>query len=56
MFVAGLLGGFRTEAGLQSSGIGGAVRDVLARGPDDARTASAAASVRSVLEYVVYAV
>jgi signal transduction histidine kinase/ActR/RegA family two-component response regulator len=50
VFVAGLLGGF--ESGT-SSGLGSDVRDVLERAPGDARTASARASVRSVLEYVV---
>ena len=56
VFVAGLLGGFRTEVGVPSgtsSGLGGAVRDVLTRRPGDARTAAARASVRSVLGYVV---
>jgi signal transduction histidine kinase/HAMP domain-containing protein/ActR/RegA family two-component response regulator len=56
VFVAGLLGGFKTEPGLEansSNGLGNAVREVLARGPDDPRAGPAAASVRSVLEYVV---
>jgi signal transduction histidine kinase/HAMP domain-containing protein/ActR/RegA family two-component response regulator len=50
VFVAGLLGGFRTEVGPQagaSPGLGSAVRDVLA---GDAKSAS---SVRPVLDYVV---
>ncbi|HEU0303921.1 MAG TPA: ATP-binding protein [Gaiellaceae bacterium] len=50
VFVAGLLGGFQSGT---ASGLGSDVRDVLERGPGDARTASARASVRSVLEYVV---
>ena len=56
VFVAGLLGGFRTELGSESgtsSGLGSDVREVLARAPGDERTASARAGVRSVLDYVV---
>ena len=49
VFVAGLLGGFQSG----TSGVGSDVRDVLERAPGDAGTASARASVRSVLEYVV---
>ena len=49
VFVAGLLGGFQSR----TSGVGSDVRDVLERAPGDAGTASARASVRSVLEYVV---
>jgi signal transduction histidine kinase/HAMP domain-containing protein/ActR/RegA family two-component response regulator len=52
VFVAGLLGGFRREAGVQTSGsnLNAAVREVL-----DGRggTPAARESVRSVLDYVV---
>ncbi len=50
VFVAGLLGGF--EAG-SSSGLGGDVKEVLARAPGDAQAGAARASVQSVLKYVV---
>ena len=56
VFVAGLLGGFRSELGSQPStagGVGSAVRDVLAREPGDPRAAAARSDVRSVLDYVV---
>ena len=49
VFVGGLLGGFRTRTGVQTSGLGGAVREVLSSGDDVA----ARRNVRSVLDYVV---
>src|SRR5215216_3616437 len=54
VFTAGLLGGFRTATGLDSSAssdLGGAVHDILLGGPRDPATARR--TVRSTLDYVV---